>query len=336
MTSVSSSRFLTVSLLAVFAAVCFLFAPYLSVFVLAMVFGVLFQPINQSLRKTFGISGASFITVVLVVLILILLLTVVVGQVVLQAGSVLKGLQSGSIVPDTVTTLVQSKISAWFPTAHIDILASFKAVLSWLVQQAGSIFQSIATVVLNLFLSIIALYYWFRDSEKFRSHVLSILPLSKEDAGGIIDRLSLSIHSLIKGTLVIALFQGISAGIGFVIFGVPNALLWASVTVVCALVPTLGTTIIFVPIVAYMALSGHTVAAVGVALWGVTAVGLLDNILGPKLMSRGSNLHPFFTLMAILGGIQLFGAVGVLAGPILVSLFFAICKTYSSKEEKTA
>ena len=331
-----SSRFLIGLMFAVFIALCILFAPFLSVFVITIVFGVLFDPVNRRLRRTYGPVGAALITLLLVFLAIAAIITFVAVQVVGQAGHILAGLQSGAIVPDTVINLVQAKLTAFFPAAHIDVLASFKSALAWLVGQAGNIFQSIATIILNLFLSLMALFYWFKDSVKFREQLLGIIPLSKEDSGNILDRLSLSVHSLITGTLLVALIQGTSAAIGFLIFGVPNALLWASITVVCALVPTLGTAIIFIPIVGYLALTGHTVSAVGITLWGLTAVGLVDNILGPRLMSRGSNMHPFFTLLAVLGGVQLFGAIGIFAGPLLVSLFFAICQTYTSHQGKTA
>lgn len=334
--TVTSSRFLVGLLLAAFVAVCILFAPYLAVFVTAIVFGAFFHPVNRRLRRTYGSTGAALITVALVVLVIIALVTFVGVQVVREAGQILAGLESGQIVPTAMIAVIQAKITALIPSAHIDVLASFKAALSWFLQQAGSIFRSVASVILNLFLSVIALFYWFKDSDKFRLAALEVIPLSREDAEGILGRLSLFVHSLIKGTLAVAVIQGISAGIGFLIFGVPNAVLWASVTVMCALVPTLGTSIIFIPVVAYLAFTGHTVSAIGVGLWGLCAVGLIDNLLGPRLMSRGSNMHPFFTLMAVLGGVHLFGPIGVFAGPLIVSLFFAVCKTYSSSQAKVS
>jgi predicted PurR-regulated permease PerM len=140
--------------------------------------------------------------------------------------------------------------------------------------------------------------------------------------------LKASIHGVIRGALVIAGIQGIISGIGFAIFGVPNAVLWGSLAAVCALVPTLGTTLVFVPIVGYLALTGHIPQAIGLAVWGIFAVGLIDNILGPRLMSQGSSIHPFFILIAVLGGVDLFGPVGLFAGPLVVALFFALFDTY--------
>lgn len=336
MNSTLSSRFLIGLLAALFIGICILFAPFLSVFVLTIVFGVLFDPVNRRLRRSYGATAAALITITLVTLAIAAVITFVAVQVVAEAGQILSGLQNGTIVPDAVITLVQAKITALIPSAQIDVLASFKSGLSFVVNQAGNIFQSIVTIILTIFLSIVALFYWFKNSDTFRSELIHIIPLAKEDVVGILERLSASVHSLITGTLLVALLQGVSAGIGFAIFGVPNAFLWASVTVICALVPTLGTSIVFIPVVGYLALTGHTVAAVGATFWGLTAVGLIDNILGPKLMSRGSNMHPFLTLLAVLGGVQLMGPIGIFAGPLLVSLFLAVVKTYTSHQSKTA
>lgn len=330
MTQISSSHFLIGLMFATFVGLCILFAPFLPVFIITITFGVLFNPINNRLRRSYGATGSALITILLVILSILAIATFVVVQVGGEAANLLSGIQSGTVVPHAYIDSMQANINSIFPEARIDVLSSFQSALSWLMSQAGSIFQSITTVVLNIFLSLMALYYWFKDSEKFRGTVLGILPISVEDGEAILGRLTLSVHSLIRGTLMVAVLQGISACIGFLIFGVPNPFLWASITVVCALVPTFGTTLIFVPIVVFLALSGNTPSAIGIALWGITAVGLIDNMLGPRLMSKGSNMHPFFTLLAVLGGVQLFGAIGIFAGPLLLSLFFAVGKTYTS------
>ncbi len=335
MTQISSSHFLIGLMFATFVGLCILFAPFLPVFILTIIFGVLFNPINKRLRNTYGAVGAALITILLVILCISAIVTFVVVQVGGEAGNILTGIQSGTIVPNTVVHLIQTKINTFFPGANINVLESFQSGLSWIVGQAGNIFQSLTTVVLNVFLSLMALYYWFKDAEKFRTMSLGILPISVADGEAILEKITLSVHSLIRGTLMVALLQGASACIGFLIFGVPHAFLWASITVVCALIPTFGTTLIFVPIVAFLALSGNTPSAIGVALWGMTAVGLIDNMIGPRLMSKGSNMHPFFTLLAVLGGVQLFGAIGIFAGPLLLSLFFAVGKTYTSHTRTT-
>jgi predicted PurR-regulated permease PerM len=96
-----------------------------------------------------------------------------------------------------------------------------------------------------------------------------------------------------------------------------------------ALIPSVGTTIVFIPAVVFLLFNGAYVQAIGLLVWGVLAVGLIDNLLGPYLMSRGNKLHPFIILLAVLGGLSVFGPIGFVVGPVLVSLFIVLLELYS-------
>lgn len=96
-----------------------------------------------------------------------------------------------------------------------------------------------------------------------------------------------------------------------------------------ALIPSVGTSIIFVPAVLYLIFQGNIVFAVGLTIWGMLAVGLIDNLLGPYLMSRGNTLHPFLVLLSVLGGISLFGPIGFIIGPVVVSLLMVLLELYT-------
>ncbi len=330
MQTISSARFLAALLIISFISVLFLFAPYVSVFVLAIVFGVIFEPVYDRLNRYLPSFIAAVLTTALVVTIIAGPVAFVVTQVVQEAANVLISLQNGGGDTQSVTSFLQARINEWAPAANINLASYTQSVLSWVVGQAGSIFSSVLTVGLNIFLAIIALVYWFKDSMKLRSAVLRVSPLTSEDTHNILNALAHSIHSVITGTLVVAAVQGVVAGIGFYIFGVPNAFLWGSIAGICALLPMLGATIITGPMVLFLFFTGETGAAFGLLIWAVCAVGLVDNLIGPRLMSRGGSVHPFFILIAVLGGVNLFGPVGLFAGPLIVSFFFALFDAYSN------
>jgi predicted PurR-regulated permease PerM len=111
-------------------------------------------------------------------------------------------------------------------------------------------------------------------------------------------------------------------------FGVPNPALWSGILVIASFVPTVGTALVNVPIVLYMFLTGDVLPAVGLAIWATAAVGMVDNFLGPHIIGRGTRLHPLLTLFAVLGGITLFGPIGLLAGPVVMSLLLALLHIY--------
>ena len=325
----ASNRFLVFLLVASFVAVCILFAPYFSVFVLTLVFGVMFAPVYSLLKRHIGTTASALVTTLLIAITILGPVAFVITKIAQEAAGIVTTLQSDGASTETVFAGVENYISGLFPWAQINISDYVETTLSWLTSQTASIFSGVASVGLMLFLSLFSVAYWFMDGQTLKRAIMSASPLEDTDTKNIFHALSASIHSVIKGKLLISGIQGIIAGVGYAIFGVPNAVLWATLTAICALVPNFGTAIAMVPIIGYLVLTGDMGGAVGLSVWGLLAVGLIDNILGPKLMSRGADVHPVFVLLGVLGGIQLFGAVGLFAGPLVVSFFFAVFTAYS-------
>ncbi|MFZ2556193.1 MAG: AI-2E family transporter, partial [Minisyncoccia bacterium] len=204
-----------------------------------------------------------------------------------------------------------------------------QAALQWVVQNLGTAASGIATVALKFFLFFIALYYLLRDGKKLKEKVIELSPLRDTYDESIFDKLELAVNSVIKGNLTIALIQGTLTAIGFTIFGVPNAVLWGTVTAIAALIPGLGTGLVFIPTILFMYFSGNEGSALGLAIWGIVAVGMIDNFLGPQLIGRGVNLHPLLVLLSVLGGLALFGPIGIFLGPLSISLLFAFLSIYA-------
>ena len=182
--------------------------------------------------------------------------------------------------------------------------------------------------MVGIFIFLIAIYYLFKDGHKLKTAIIILSPLQDIHDETIFDKLALAINSVIRGNLAVALVQGVLTAIGFALFGVPNATLWGSIAAIAALIPGIGTALVLLPAILYLYLSGETLSAVGLLFWGMTAVGLVDNFLGPKLASRGMRLHQFLILLSILGGISFFGPLGFLLGPLILSLLFALLEIY--------
>jgi len=176
-----------------------------------------------------------------------------------------------------------------------------------------------------------ALYYLLKDGKKLTKAVITYSPLADKYDKQILEKLSIAVNSVIKGSLLISIIQGILAGIGFWIFGVPNPALLGAATVIASLIPAVGTAVIILPACFYLFLTSHFLAGIGLLLWGLLLVGLIDNFLRPKLIEKDIHLHPFLILLSVIGGISLFGAFGFILGPLVLSLLFALLDIY--KEE---
>ena len=173
-----------------------------------------------------------------------------------------------------------------------------------------------------------------KDGEKFTNAVIELSPLTTKEDRAIIGRLRDAMNSVIRGSLIIASLQGVVTGIGLMIFGIPSAVLLGSIAGVGALIPTVGTSIVLLPIIGYLFIVGSLGKAIGLTLWAVLAVGLIDNFLHPYLVGRGMKMHPLFIFFAVIGGIAFFGLAGFILGPLVVSLLFGLLDIF--RREKTS
>ncbi len=333
----SELYFLLTLLLGVFVLAFFIFKPFLYAITLAIVFATVFEPLHKKIRAmTRGGGGlAALLTTLSILIIVIVPLTFLGIQIFQEATELYSSLaQNGDatnisrVVGGTIQSLTRfSPVPIEFSG---DVNQYLKQGLSWLLQHLGPLFANVAKAIVGVFIFLIALYYLFKDGHKLKKAIVALSPLQDIHDETIFNKLTLAISSVIKGNLTVALVQGILAAIGFVIFGVPNAALWGSLAAVTALIPGIGTTLVLFPAILYLFFSGETpFAAVGLLLWGIVVVGLADNLLRPKLVEQGMQIHPFLILLSILGGIGFFGPLGFLLGPIVLSLLFTLFDIYS-------
>ncbi|MEX1997994.1 MAG: AI-2E family transporter [Candidatus Andersenbacteria bacterium] len=309
----------------------FVFRPYLGAVVLAATFAVIFYPLY---RRILGLVGgrenvAATLTTVCVLLV-VFVPFILFGIQIFREAQLLYGHVTGAPFDFSIAipSQIEDQVQALTPRFSLDVDQYVRQGVEWLLQHIGSIFSSVAKLVLNIFLSLFTLYYLLRDGRKLKQKIMSLSPLQDQHDQQIFSRLEVAVNSVIRGSLMIALLQGIVTGIGLALFGVPNAALWGSVTVLAALIPTVGTSVVLAPAIAYLFFTGHAVASAGLLGWGVVAVGLIDNLLGPRLINRGIKLHPLLILLAVLGGLGFFGPIGYILGPLVISLLFALLDIY--------
>ncbi len=333
-------------LLAALAASAFLafliFGPFLYALVLAVVFAVVFQPIHQRMlgRMRRWPSLAALATTVVVIIVIVAPLFFLGFQLFQEARELYDSVTAGS-QKDTLFTFANNAVQEfrrYFPGGtefSFNTDQYLKQGFTILFQRLGGIFSSFAKIAASSFIFLIALYYLLKDGQKIKARLVELSPLSNEDDEIIFAKLGRAINSVVRGTLLVALIQGILTTIGFLIFGVPNATLWGSFAAIAALIPGIGTALVLTPAILFLFLAGHTASATGLLVWGICAVGLIDNLLGPKLMGHGMRLHPLVMLLSVLGGLAFFGPIGFLLGPLAISLFFALFDIYASfmKEE---
>jgi predicted PurR-regulated permease PerM len=314
--------------------------PFFAPLALAAVATVIIYPLYSFfLRKVRGRQNlAVFITMLLVIVCIVVPLFFLGVRVFHESQGLYSSLSQGDglVYLDATIGRVQNVVGSYLPntgttpfTLSENIDAYTKQGLSLIISHLGDLFSSITSLLVGFFIFLIALYYLLRDGAKLKQIIIKLSPLADTDDEAVFKRLEIAVNSVIKGTLTVAIIQGVLATIGFLIFGVPNAILWGTVTVLSALIPAVGTSLVLIPGIIYLFLFGSTFQAVGLLIWSVLAVGIVDNIVGPKLVGKGAALHPLLVMLSVLGGIAFFGPIGIFLGPLVVSLFLAFVSIYS-------
>ena len=178
--------------------------------------------------------------------------------------------------------------------------------------------------VVEVFFVIFTMYYLFRDGERLRAAAYEMVPLSGNQAREIFDRTGEVISASVYGVLVIAVIQGVLGGLAFWVLGLPSPLLWGVVMIFLSMIPMLGAFLVWVPAAVYLGLTGHWGKALALALWGGLIIGSVDNFLRPKLVGERTRLHELLIFFSVLGGLQVFGVLGIVLGPVIVAITIAL------------
>ncbi len=340
MTTKTPQHFLSVSIIVVSILALLIFRPFLYTLLLAVTFAVVCWPLYEKILHVTRNkkSPAAFLTTIIVVVFIITPLTFLGFQLFQEAWQLYASVTQdggGNIIITIKNFMDNAREAAHLPVGSSpDINQYLKDGLTWLIDHFGLLFASIAQIILHSLLFVFAFYYVLRDGIEIRKKLMALSPLSDADDEVIFNKLHAAINSVVRGNLLVALVQGGITGIGFLIFGIPNPLLWATIGTITALVPAIGTSLVVIPAALSLFLNGNTPAAIGLLIWGIGLVGLIDNILRPKLMQHGIQVHPLLILLSVLGGIASFGPIGFLLGPLTMSLLFALVETYFSLSKK--
>lgn len=306
--------------------------PFVSALALSAIIVTICYPLYVRILKVtpkHNETIAALFTTLLVLLIVIIPLFLITSALVNEAVSVYRIVNAEQIGFESSLVSFETSVKQYFPAFELNVTEYLKQAAAWLALNLGAIFAGTASTIFLFFIAILGSFYLFRDGRVFTKSLVRISPLPDAQDDVIMKRLAQAVRSVATGTVLIALIQGTLTGLGLYLFGFERAILWGVIAAFGALIPSVGTTIVFIPAVVYLLFNGEYLLAVGVLIWGSVAVGLIDNILGPYLMSRGNKLHPFLVLLAVLGGISVFGPIGFIVGPVLVSLFMVLLELYS-------
>lgn len=346
--TISGANLRTAFVLLLVAAVSALFLavawPFLEPLLLGALLAGLFHPLYRWITRLLG--GRQSLGAVLTLLVLFIL---VLGPVTAFLGIVVQ--QALSISDQAIPWVRQHLGAASTFNLHDWLVQRFPALAYYvpsqeeLLQHVGTAAKSAgaflvavlsrmtattAAFILNLFVMLYAMFFFFKDGKKILERIFYYLPLSDEDETRMLARFTSITRATIKGTVIIGIIQGTLAGIAFWMAGIQGAAFWGTIMTILSIIPGIGAALVWVPAVIILFISGQYVAATLLLAWCAAVVGTIDNFLRPALVGRDAKMPDLLILIGTLGGLFLFGPIGFIVGPIVCGLFLTVWDIYGA------
>lgn len=268
---------------------------------------------------------SSVIVILLILLILIIPSFFMVSALVKQSVGFINSFDEDSF--ENVNNYV---VSVFGPKADLknninEILGNIK---DFVAKSAFSIVGSVAEIILGLFVMFFIMYYGFIEGEQWLSKIKDVIPLNKKRRKDLVIKIKNVTQAVIYGQIFIALLQGTLGGIGFFIVGVSNPVFWGFVMTILAFLPVIGTGFIWAPAGIIELINGNILGGVFMLIYGFFIVSGIDNIIRPRIISGKGKIHPIIALIGVLGGLKIFGFLGIIIGPLIAALFIAMAEFY--------
>jgi predicted PurR-regulated permease PerM len=290
----------------------------------------------RAIKGRAGLAAAlvTLATVLVIVVPAVFLLALCASQAVSLYDWASSGIQSGKLIElwDNFSALLSEKLLAHPAFASIDLkgmaVKSVGEISSALAGQIGPLMKNTLVMAVNLAIMLIALFFFFRNGEAYYRAFMDLLPFNHEQKQSLERKLHDTFGAVINGVFLIALLQGLLTGIGFALFHVPFPVFWGFVAALLALLPVGGAALVWVPGAAFLFLTNATLQGVLLSAWGLAIVTMVDNVLKPFIIGRKANIPTFILFLALLGGLQVYGILGLLFGPLVVTLLMAFIEIY--------
>ncbi len=349
-TAKGMTRPATVFFLACFAGITYflyrVFSSFFSILLWAVVLAVVFYPV---FKRIFALvrgrrTAAALITCILILLLIVLPLTAVGVLVTQQSIALYQSIQENAGTMGDVTARLRElenrpavqwltqHVPRWFGAEPFDpqkyLREGASVVSRFLVDKGPSFLKNVGGMVVSFFLIFITMFFLLRDGPQLMAVIRSTSPLPEAYESELIKNFQDVSYATFFGSLLTAAAYGIAAFLFFVILGLPAPLFWGAIVSLASLVPIVGTSLVWIPWAAYLVLAGQTTRGIILLTVGSLVIGSIDNVLKPMIIQGRTDVHPLLVFFSVLGGLQAFGFLGILLGPLVVVLFISFLNFY--------
>lgn len=328
-------------LLLLFYLVFRIYEPFLAALGWGAVLTIFFYPMHERFERRFSQTQAALLSTLAVTVLLIVPAILVASLFVREALALSRGVEH-SFLGERAPLLTQ----AWqWIARHVpgmDPGADWRVLLEQTIEnkagllaaQLGTVLSNIARFAFNLFVMLFAMFYFFRDADDIMLGVRNLLPFEPDQRESIITNARNLISASVTTSLIIAAIQGTLGGMGFAIVRLPQPLFWGVAMAFFSLVPVVGSGLIFVPAALWLGFTGHWGRAIVLLIICAGVATLADNVVRPLLLGGRTELSALVVFISVLGGVSVFGMLGLVLGPILVATAAGILGVYVRRPEK--
>jgi predicted PurR-regulated permease PerM len=329
-------------------AFAWLLLPFYGAVFWAVILAIIFHPLQRRFERRFGARSnrAALLSVLVCIVIAIIPMSLVLGALVSQGAAVVARVQQNQYDPGQVIQDLHAAMPPWLDTA-LDRLGvgDFDALRDRLVNAVQQVSQFLATraftfgsntlrFIASVGVMLYVLYFLFRDGRVIGRNILACMPMSDAKNRALIHKFAAVVRATVKGNIVIAAIQGTIGGVAFWLLGIQGALLWGALMIFLSLLPAVGAALVWLPTAIYLIATGDMTKGIILIVVGVGVIGLVDNLLRPKLVGADTRMPDYVILVSTLGGISIFGINGFVIGPLIAALFMAAWTIF--RDEKPA
>lgn len=341
------SLFFLALLILVVHQLCLIFSPFFRAIFWSAILAFGFYPLYERLKRTLKPHETLAAALMTLGIFLVVIPPVVflgarlAGQAVELYQSAVAYIRQGELekLIDEIRSIsfiqnIEARVLEWEPLKQniADwILNSTRAVGNFAAAQTGTITKNLLLLALNTLMMTFLLFVFLKDGEEIYRFFYDIAPLEERNKKSIFNLVNETFSAVIRGQLLTSLTQAIVAGLIFWALGLPLPILFAAITFLAALIPVVGASAVWLPLVIYLMTLEHYGKAVFLFFFGAGVISLIDNVMKPALIGEKTKLPYFLLFFGILGGIKLYGLMGIFIAPVILSLFFALTKIYQEK-----
>jgi predicted PurR-regulated permease PerM len=340
--------FLIFTLFLTFLCFYFLYqilSPFLASIFWAILLATVSYPIFQKLQRLLKKRGvlAAMIMTLLVILVIILPSILLIVSLTNEVVGVYHGLEEmiktgrletylEQIREITILNWIWERLNQYLDVSQMDpprlLLKNLQQVSTFLFNQTSKILKGLSTFFIGFFFTLLSLYYLFKDGDRLFGRLKETLPIHTRERDLLILRFKEMVYATIYGGILIAIIQGVLGGVIFWILGISSPILWGTAMAFLSFIPIGGTALIWFPAAILLFVQGAFLKGIILLGLGVLGISMVDNLLRPFFISSKTNIHPLLLFFAVLGGIQVFGLIGLVVGPLIVALCLTLIEIY--------